>query len=497
MEAIPRSSCVNHREHNQLTSAVAPFHRMRPLDHTHGSIKRWIWIYFWLLILEGALRKWVLPQASRELLLVRDPVALLIYWKAYKWGRVPASKLVPFAILSLGLISLAVLQIVAGVNTPVIAAYGLRCYLLHIPLVYTMAAVLDARDVRQFGRWFLIISIPMALLVFVQYKAAPDSWLNAGIRGDFAQLDFANGHVRASGTFSFVTGTTSFLAFVSAFLVYAVSRSKVYSHWIVWPSAILTLAALPAVGSRTALFCVIGILLSALISAGADVKMFVRFLKPIAFTCVAGVGLMLTPFFQDAIATFQDRWTEAANQEGGIKGSLNSRVLHTVGEAFDPDDNTFSPIGHGIGLGSNVASVLQSGSSGFLLAEGEWARVVLEFGPLFGFAFMSLRVLFCANSALKSYRAIRRSSPLSWLLLAAVAPIILLQIMEQPTSLGFMVFGSGLCLAALSERRSRAHPSEASSRTAALSMPAYTCNSTAIQCFLNERDKSCANPADC
>ena len=45
-------------------------------------IRQLLWIYFWLLIFEGALRKWILPGLSNPLLLVRDPVALLALW----WG---------------------------------------------------------------------------------------------------------------------------------------------------------------------------------------------------------------------------------------------------------------------------------------------------------------------------------------------------------------------------------------------------------------------------
>jgi hypothetical protein len=34
------------------------------------------------------------------------------------------------------------------------------------------------------------------------------------------------------------------------------------------------------------------------------------------------------------------------------------------------------------------------------------------------------------------------------MLLPAVLPILVLNLMEQPTFLGFMIFGSGICLAA-------------------------------------------------
>ena len=50
-----------------------------PEDPTIRNIRRLIWLYFWLLLLEGALRKWVVPQLSNPLLIIRDPVVLLIY----------------------------------------------------------------------------------------------------------------------------------------------------------------------------------------------------------------------------------------------------------------------------------------------------------------------------------------------------------------------------------------------------------------------------------
>src|SRR3977135_3841358 len=63
-------------------------------DHskTIQNIRRLIWIYLILLIIEGALRKWVLPQLSNPLLIIRDPVAILIYILAlrahcFPWNR--------------------------------------------------------------------------------------------------------------------------------------------------------------------------------------------------------------------------------------------------------------------------------------------------------------------------------------------------------------------------------------------------------------------------
>ena len=49
-------------------------------------IKKLIWLYFILLLFEGALRKWFLPGLSQGLLIVRDPIAIWIYYTAYNKG---------------------------------------------------------------------------------------------------------------------------------------------------------------------------------------------------------------------------------------------------------------------------------------------------------------------------------------------------------------------------------------------------------------------------
>src|SRR5215467_12997661 len=51
---------------------------------TIRNIRRLIWVYLWLLIFEGAFRKWIFPQFSTPLLLIRDPVVLAIYFLAFR-----------------------------------------------------------------------------------------------------------------------------------------------------------------------------------------------------------------------------------------------------------------------------------------------------------------------------------------------------------------------------------------------------------------------------
>jgi hypothetical protein len=46
------------------------------------NLKKGIWLYFLLLIFEGALRKW-LPFCLTPLLVIRDPLAIYLLFTAY------------------------------------------------------------------------------------------------------------------------------------------------------------------------------------------------------------------------------------------------------------------------------------------------------------------------------------------------------------------------------------------------------------------------------
>src|SRR4249920_1474050 len=78
-------------------------------SETIRNVRRLIWLYLWLLIFEGALRKWVLPQFSAPLLLIRDPVVLLIYLLALR------ARIFPHNIYVISLAIIAVLSWATGI----------------------------------------------------------------------------------------------------------------------------------------------------------------------------------------------------------------------------------------------------------------------------------------------------------------------------------------------------------------------------------------------
>ena len=197
-----------------------------------------IWVYFLLLIFEGALRKWILPPLSAPLLLVRDPIAMLIIWEAYRTRKWPQQWAGVIGILTAGMLFIGFVQMVAADNPWFAALYGLRSYLLPFPVAFIMGDLLTEEDLRKFGTCTLWLLLPMTCLEVAQYYAAPSSFLNAGASLGTKQLDYAFGHVRASGTFSYVTGPTYFLPLAAAFTFYGVVNERFAKKWLLWAANI-------------------------------------------------------------------------------------------------------------------------------------------------------------------------------------------------------------------------------------------------------------------
>jgi hypothetical protein len=158
--------------------------------------------------------------------------------------------------------------------------------------------------------------------------------------------------------------------------------------------------------------------------------------------------------FKDSLLSFAERWNNGATSNVGERTSaqdvVSERLLSIFHEGDDSSGTQIPWLGQGIGQGSNVAAAVKTGDRDFTLGEGEWARITLEFGPLFGILFFAYRGLLFLQVGRASFSALTKGSNLPILLFSVAGPDIILGNMEQPTSLGFMVFGLGLCLAACS-----------------------------------------------
>jgi hypothetical protein len=426
--------------------------RTRQQDSALRWVRRGIWLYLWLLIFDGALRKWVVPHSTSGVIaLSRDPVAIAIYWFAYRSHTINGRGLMSIVAIGIAMMLLAGIQVMLGIVSIPIMLYGLRSYVLHLPLIPIMRQALTAEDVRKVGRFFMLLSVPMLLLVVAQFRAPPNAPLNAGAGENSGQIETANGHIRPAGSFSFGTGTAEFYPLVLAFATASYLRGRKYPRTLASVAVCAAILVIPFTGSRGLLFAEILIAISAFFAVGRNIKILI----PIAGILII-FGLAAITFFQfsvtqEALATFVARWQQAKGDDRPDQMAAD-RSVKPIFDAIIELENA-SLIGQGLGLGSSYAASLRHAGGRFLLAESEVPRLIEEAG-LLGLVFFAFRFVLGLQIVVVSYRVAARSA-LPFLLAAATVPNLILAPMEQPTSLGFIIFGSGLVSATASRELKR------------------------------------------
>lgn len=413
-------------------------------------LKRGVWIYFFLLIFEGALRKWVLPGLANPLLLIRDPLAIWLIFKAYQQGvwKPNVYVLIAWAVSILAF-SLA---LVLGHGNLQVAIFGIRITLIQFPLIFVIGSVFNKNDVLFLGKIVLWLTIAMTLLVALQFFSPQSAFVNRGIGGDLEGSGFggAAGFFRVPGTFSFTNGLAFFYGLAAAFIFYfwIVKTPNKSFRILLILSTIALIAAIPLSVSRTVLFQILMTFIFMLIISGNNIKV----LRKIAIVILA-IGVMFAimkdiSFFKTASGAFTERFTSANKAEGGMEGVVVDRFLGGMYGAIT--EESFPFWGMGLGMGTNVGAKILTGKRGdgvFLISEGEWGRVIGEMGVILGFTLISIRLSLIILFLKKSWKELHTGNTLPWMLSSFGILTILQGQWAQPTTLGFSVLIGGLIIA--------------------------------------------------
>jgi hypothetical protein len=423
-------------------------------DTTLRNLRRLIWLYFWLLLFEGALRKWVLPQLSNPLLLIRDPVVIAIYMLSLRARVFPRNAWV----LSLGIIGvlsllLSVLVMVLNFGLPpksiaIITGFGFRSNFLHLPLIFVMAKVVRMEDVKRFGWWTLVMSVPMSLLLVAQFQAGPESWLNRTAGGEGEMLGSALGKVRTAGTFSYVLGVVAFYSLATSFLVWAALRGEIYKTWVLIGAGAAIVIGIAMSGSRSVVGAVAVVVASLVVVFFVRPSAINRFGQTLIIALILGLIVTRLPIFKEGFNVLTTRFSEVAE---ATEKSVGAGLVERVFSGFTESAYIWSKapfLGYGLGIGTNAGAKFLTGRNMFLLSEGEWSRIFLESGPLFGLAYVFWRVALVVRVGLFCVASVKLGNVLPLLIFSSSFMPLLNGQLGQPTVLGFVAFATGLALAA-------------------------------------------------
>lgn len=414
-------------------------------------LKKGIWVYFILLLCEGALRKWVLPGLATPLLVVRDPVAIWLLVVAWQKGFLPNNGYV----ISIWFLCVAAMAfaIIVGHRNLVVAIYGGRIFLFHFPLIFLIGKLFDKEDVLKIGRTVLWVSLPMVFLITIQFYSPQTAFVNKGIGADSLGGGFSGalGYFRPPGTFSFTTGNTQFWSIVAVFVIYFWLNLVQVNRILLMAATAALIAAIPLSISR-------GLLIQVVLSLGFAVASISRTPRLLGRMIVAMIGLVIIvallsnlSFFNNAITVLTTRFGEAQDSEGTLDNTIVNRIGASIYEPFQSGDLPL--FGYGIGMGTNAGAKLLTGRSDtFLISEGEWGRLIGEMGAFLGIAVILIRMRLSLKILWEAYKKLKTSNLLPWIMVSVSFQAIAQGQWAQPTALGFGVIAGGFTIAALNER---------------------------------------------
>jgi hypothetical protein len=414
-------------------------------------IRRLIWLYIILWLVEGGLRRWFLPGLATPLLLIRDPLVIGIYCLALANNLFPFNGFILWGAL-LGVLTF-INAMMLGHGNMFVAAYGVRCDFLHVPLIFVMAKVLRPKQVLALAKVAVWVAVPYTALLVAQFYQPQDAWVNRGVGGSLegAGFDGAMDRFRPPGTFSFITGPAQLYPMFAA-CWFALLLSRKLPLWTMIASGAAIIVSIPISISRTLFLSVVIVGLtgmSAMVAGG-------RFSMKIVAQFAVGAAILFllagqSTVFQDGMEAFSARWEASTDDNGGFKGAIVDRVLDGLFGAF----GNVTGAGCGTGFSTNVGQQLATQHTGFGAAEAEWGRLLYDNGFVLGSLMIAYRVALAGTVVLAAYRAWRRRSTLSLVFAAACFLLLLNGQWGQSTSLGSAVIGGGLTLAAARKMKKR------------------------------------------
>jgi hypothetical protein len=362
----------------------------------HLSWQRAVIIALIIVIFEGVLRKWVLPQASDQIYFIKDLFILIAYLKYYfsREAKYPFRRNSLTTILVLALVWCGFQVFNPSLGSPIIGLFGLKAYFFYIPLMWMLPSLFQTEEeLYRFLRNFMLLAIPVCFLAVAQYFSPPSSPINVWAGGQEANAT-AGGAIRVTGTFPYITGYTSYLMVCVCILVPMLSlqQSRLWK-WLTYLEALLVVGTSFMTGARLLLtFEILFLLGYGFILFVTQPAIATRAAKQLILP-VMFISALVPRFFAQAIGTFFQR-----------AGTSEKDSQDFIGRAFSAFDEPGHAIqfkgldSYGIGATHQASSALRNilklpNGEYTPPAEGELGRVILEIGPLGFSLWYGLRIV--------------------------------------------------------------------------------------------------------
>jgi hypothetical protein len=406
--------------------------------------KQLIGLFFLLVIVDGALRKWVLPSQATALFVLKD----IVLWGGvllYALRRNPFELPRPLRSTWVSILLIAYLFVVLlqafNLRQPnlIVGAIGLKAHLAYVPLVVLLPALIieaSQQHVVRFLWWYaLLLYIPIVVLGVYQFFQPPTAWINQYVR-EMATIATVQGHPRITGTFSYIGSFTPFLQF-NAFLGAGIALAGIQGedrNLKILGSIILVATAviLPMTGSRGPVIMVIGGLFILLLIGGFEG----RLVRPLAVGLFA--VFFVTEFFGGSYLLQGWEMLAERTQEVGADEAEGRLISLLTAPITGLDDAGL--VGYGVGTNHQAASRFVGAAdwAGRLRVDNGVLRIMMELGFLGWLVFTALKIALLHVS----FRSVRQSQNAVELIISATAFCTLLSNIIAP--LAFNVVNSAI-----------------------------------------------------
>lgn len=400
---------------------------------------------FFVVLFEGAIRKWISPALTVPLVLLRDCLALYgIYW-AFSRGKVKTTNgIFKFLIWwTVILVSWGLFQLIVNQNSLFIYFIGLRFWLLYLWFACIAAVAMTEYDFRVIIKTIMLVVLCITPLIVLQFYSSPSAFINKQVEDDDEKVfKLTADFVRTTGLFSFTLGQSTLLAIASPFVLsalmgvnYFLKKNKLMPVMIFIALCICTMLS----GSRAALAMFVIIFMTMVF---VEIFFFKRKRNSskLVVLIISLAIVVLVPFlFTSALNATTERVVSASESE-----ALDERIaVIFLGEPKIREKLSF--IGHGFGMGTNLVGALSK--TQFALGEAETGRVLME-GGVIGFVFIFLKFAILLVAIKKSFFIARSTGNTLPILLwiSLIFAMLSWSIIGQLTvnALGYMFFGLGI-----------------------------------------------------
>jgi hypothetical protein len=351
-----------------------------------------------LVVIEGALRKWVFPDASEMIYFLKDIVILGAYVNYFGFSKIQSKWMLNKSTVNI------LIFIVAGwglfqifnpsLGSPLVGFFGWKAYLYYAPLMWMVPDLFRSEsELKDFLNKYLLLLIPVGILAVAQFFSPASSPLNVYVRTarqGISTFGIAGMNVRVTGTFSYLSGYAVYLS-VCFGLLMPLLLIKQPLRWriLVLIEAFLLIVTSLMTGARSLVFLevlfLLGYLIIQALSRPSDLWQWSKkmLLPSLAIAIAAGI------WFAPAIESFWKRAT------------LNEDVPQRIANSFTQPFEFFKYKqidGYGIGAAHQATPALRQALSlppGEIIPvynELETSKIALELGPIGFSLWYALRI---------------------------------------------------------------------------------------------------------